>query len=90
MTYIICGLFILQIYFILSLFAAASEEPRGRYLARLWFWLTTTTKCSWCRKTTHRRWLWLPQIRLTKSIRIDRVSHGMCMDCARKMFLETR
>jgi len=53
-------------------------------LTRLWFWLTTTHRCAWCRRILHRRWIWMPKQRLECGIKIDWITDGFCAECFEK------
>ncbi len=57
-------------------------------MKRLWFWLTYTSICSWCRVVMHDPWLPLPGKHLTRNRRLPRVTHGICPECARKVLVE--
>jgi hypothetical protein len=50
-------------------------------IARLWFWITHTTRCSWCRRILHRRWLWLPAQSVGYGVKLPRVTDGICPAC---------
>lgn len=53
-------------------------------MKRLWFWLTTSKICPWCKVTTHYAWIPLSD-RLTNARRLPRVTHGICRECARRV-----
>jgi len=51
-------------------------------MKRLWFLLTTSIDCSWCKRRVRQAWIPLPGRRLTDSIRLPRVSHTICAKCS--------
>jgi hypothetical protein len=57
-------------------------------LFRLWFHLTYSIHCSWCKGVIHRALIPLPSKRLTNSIRLPRVSHGICPACFGRMVVK--
>lgn len=68
------------------------REPRLRFVRELrrrlsfaWFWLTHDVVCSWCKTRVHRAWIPLKPERLTNSISIPRVTHGICPRCFEKV-----
>lgn len=56
-----------------------------RTLERLWFWLTHSIDCSWCRERQHQAWIPLGQQKLTKNCKVPRISHTICPRCLGRM-----
>jgi DNA polymerase III epsilon subunit-like protein len=57
----------------------------SRLWDRAWFWLTNARDCAWCKTRIHRAWIPLPPKRLTDSIRLPRVTSGICRECTKKV-----
>lgn len=49
-------------------------------LPKLWFWLTVSNDCGWCKRRLHQAWIPLRHFNLG-GVKVKRVSHGMCPTC---------